>query len=427
MFDYISQKITDTPFHKTFENRVSYLELNDFFTNDHFEKLCKDVYNSKHLTMDEYPVDGEAPSVISFADMIDNVDSDDYKFYEELYNHFSSKELKCKILKKFGLNDNVEAVERKMTTTVSFHTEYPHQFDCEHTDQKDNLFTISLQVYLPEDDKLKDYGTKFYDELGNIIHTTQFLPNTGYCFLATNNSWHSPIIGAERKSFFVRYAYSLNVEKTRTIFNYNPDNKTCVVVWNKDMDVYHISTDWTAVASLHNTIEHNIENVTVTQEPFKRDLEVLLDLKNQGFKKAIVYFGGMIWHTNKFFEHIKNLDMKELVFGGLNHKNDQLLRQYFVINLERLREIPESYARGKFFEEAIENDDYTSMKASDSGGIINKTYYHPEPEEAGAFGDYIKYGTSKIPQELKEEFQYLDEYRTNHNNLFKLVSKISQF
>ena len=193
------------------------------------------------------------------------------------------------------------------------------------------------------------------------------------------------------------------------------------------MDVYHISTDWTAVASLHNTIEHNIENVTVTQEPFKRDLEVLLDLNNQGFEKAIVYFGGMIWHTNKFFEHIKNLDMKELVFGGLNHKNDQLLRQYFVINLARLREIPESYARGKFFEEAIDNDDYTSMKANDPSGIINKSYYHPEPEEAGAFGDYIKYGSSKIPQELKEEFQYLDEYRTNHNNLFKLVSKISQF
>ena len=37
-------------------------------------------------------------------------------------------------------------------------------------------------------------------------------------------------------------------------------------------------------------------------------------------KKQLVYFGGMIWHTNKFFEHIKNLDMKELVFGGRKQK-----------------------------------------------------------------------------------------------------------
>ena len=165
MFDYIIDKIKDTEFSEVFENKVKYIELQNFFTQDHLKKLTNDVYNNKHLTMKDWPVDGTDPSLISFADMVDN---DKTGFYEPMYDFFSSKEIKSAILKKFGLNKNIEEVQYRMSTSISFHTEYPQQIDYSHSDQKDNLFTISLQIYLPQDDSLKDYGTLFHDL--SLIH-----------------------------------------------------------------------------------------------------------------------------------------------------------------------------------------------------------------------------------------------------------------
>ena len=422
MFDYVIDNINNTPFEKEFDTK--FISLENFFNDEHLQRLTNDVYSSKHLTMAEWPPEQPAPSVISFADMMDN---DPSGFYGRMIDFFSSEEVKTSILKKFGITENIKKIQERTSANLSFHTEYPNQYDGPHTDQKDNLFTISFQIYLPTNDELKNYGTKFYDKDCNVYHTTKFLPNTGYGFLANNNSWHEAITGAERKSFFLRYAYNLNIEKTQTIFNYNPTNKICHVVWNKDMGIHKGYTDWMAHATLQNISKLDVENIVCTLEPFKRDIEVLRDLQQQRYDKAIVYFGGFIWHNTEFFEYVKNYDLKEIIIGNLKSDNSEFLRQCFVINLKRLDEIYETYARGKFFEEVIIGNNYVNIAGKN---MLARDYYHPEVEQSDEISSFIAFSNEgKVP--LSEEFAndtaHLTQYKEDNTDLLKIAKNIRQF
>lgn len=424
MFDYIIDNITNTQFKKEFNTK--FISLENFFSDEHLKRLTDDVYNSKHLTKDEWPPEESAPSVISFADMMDN---DPSGFYESIIDYFHSEEVKSSILKKFGITENLKKIQERTATNVSFHTEYPNQFDGTHTDQKDNLFTISLQIYLPNNEDLKDYGTQFYNNDRDVCYETDFLPNTGYCFLANNNSWHCAKVGAERKSFFVRYSYKMAIENTQTIFNYNPQNKICHVIWNKEMDVHVSHTDWMAYATLQNITNLGIENIAYTSEPFKRDIAVLRDLKNQGFETAIIYFGGFIWNDTNFFDYMNNHDFKEIIIGGLKENNTEFLRQCFAINLKRLDEVYETHARGKFFEEVIANkDDYINLSKQI---VSSRSYYHPEEEDAGDVADFItpdiKRPLSDFRKEFIEDIGYLANYREDYSNILKNIKNIRQF
>lgn len=427
MFEYLNNKIQEAEFVDSLKEQVKFIELKDFFSSEHVKRLTDDVHDSKHLTSSDSPIDGDQPSIISFADMVDN---DESGFYESLYYHFASDETKTAIFKKFGLTNNYQEVNDRVKTSVSFHTEYPHQIDNCHTDQKDNLFTISLQVYLPTDDSLKDYGTVFIDSENNELRRTEFLPNTGYCFLAHNNSWHEPVTGAERKSFFVRYSFSLNLEQTQTIYNYNSENKVCHVIWNKLMDVHRKNTDWMCYATLQNVSDLGAENIAVTAEPFKRGVEVLHDLKTQGFEKAIVYFGGYIWHDADFFKYVQDLDLTQSIVGTLKESKKELLRQCFVINLNRLDEAFESYSRNKFFDNMVQSNDFVDITDKD---LLNRSYYHPEGEHGEYISRYLgphhlRQGhTNEIPDDFRKEIKYLDDYKTNNTVLLGLLSSIRQF
>jgi hypothetical protein len=54
---------------------------------------------------------------------------------------------------------------------------------------------ITVQLYLPQDDKATHIGTIFHDRLpdGSLPKATQmrFAPNTGYAFAVGDNTWHS--------------------------------------------------------------------------------------------------------------------------------------------------------------------------------------------------------------------------------------------
>jgi len=54
---------------------------------------------------------------------------------------------------------------------------------------------ITVQLYLPRDDKATHIGTIFHDHLpdGSLPKSTQmrFAPNTGYAFAVGDNTWHS--------------------------------------------------------------------------------------------------------------------------------------------------------------------------------------------------------------------------------------------
>jgi hypothetical protein len=72
---------------------------------------------------------------------------------------------------------------------------------------------ITVQLYLPRDDKATHIGTIFHDRLpdGSLPKATQmrFAPNTGYAFAVGDNTWHSADpVGAEvdtRDSILLTY------------------------------------------------------------------------------------------------------------------------------------------------------------------------------------------------------------------------------
>ncbi len=52
---------------------------------------------------------------------------------------------------------------------------------------------ITMQIYLPPDDRWKKYGTTFYRQKGEQFEqytTMPFVPNQGYAFAVSDKSWH---------------------------------------------------------------------------------------------------------------------------------------------------------------------------------------------------------------------------------------------
>jgi hypothetical protein len=182
-----------------------------------------------------------------------------------------------------------------------------------------------------------------------------------------------------------------------------------------------------AYATLQNISKLDVENIVCTLEPFKRDIEVLRDLQQQGYDKAIVYFGGFIWHNTEFFEYVKNYDLKEIIIGNLKSDNSEFLRQCFVINLKRLDEIYETHARGKFFEEVIIGNNYVNIAGKN---MLARDYYHPEVEQSDEISSFIAFSNEgKVP--LSEEFAndtaHLTQYKEDNTDLLKIAKNIRQF
>ena len=419
-FKYIDKIIDNCEQISELKGITQAFSVDNVFKKEDYKKLSLDVIKYKHLTMKSAPPEGEEPSVITL-ERLEEIDS----YYKSLWRYFNSNPIKEKLLKKFGYK-NIEKILRCMHMTISFHTEYPHQIDNAHTDQKNTLATFTLQVYLPIDDSIKEYGTVFLDTKQNL-YKKDFLPNSGYLMSSNNNSWHRPTMGVERKSLLVRYFIEMDYEKIRRSFNYNKNNKTCYIVWNKDMGVHKKITDWMTNVTLLNMVEHNFENIVcMSTSPYMNNLLQLTRLKMQGFKKAVIFFGGYVWKTNKIIQYANELDMKHKVIAGfLINNNTEFARQCVIINLDRLDEIQESDAHdNKFFARYVDD-------IIDIGDLVaeNRVYYHPELIESGKVNGYIQ--DDKVVEqvcdkhpELAKQLEYINSYRTNYRSLCSITDSI---
>ena len=107
-----------------------------------------------------------------------------------------------------------------------------------------------------------------------------------------------------------------------------------------------------------------------------------------------------------------------------------MLRQCFVINLNRLDEAFESYSRNKFFDNMVQSNDFVDITDKD---LLNRSYYHPEGEHGEYISRYLgphhlRQGhTNEIPDDFRKEIKYLDDYKTNNTVLLGLLSSIRQF
>tara|TARA_B100000941_G_scaffold289880_1_gene270322 strand:- start:1026 stop:2261 length:1236 start_codon:yes stop_codon:yes gene_type:complete len=409
MFDYIDKKIKGSQQLEILKNHVDAFDLENFFTSDHYKKIADDIEIFKtKFTSNEYPVDGQDPSIVTF----ENIRKQD-SFYENLWQHVNNDNFKKILLDKFNYDNKIL---QNTKINITFHTEYPHQIDNAHSDQKDSLSTITLQIYLPTDDSLSDYGTCFVKD-GKEIHKTNFLPNGGYMMVSNNNSWHKPMLGVERNSLLIRLTINLGYEKTKTIYNYDSSDTLCHVIWNKDM-LMKKQTDWMMIMTLQNLLEHNFKNVAVTTHPFKNKLQFLKELKQKGFKKALIFFGGYVWHNADIIKHIKQLQTENVISGWSNN-GKELARQCFMINLDKIDQIEESFAKDKFFSECI--DKYT-----DIGDQVrnNRSYYHPEIPEKDITTGWISNSYQIQDKQLYEKVKYFEPYKNNHKTLKKLLESI---
>tara|TARA_B100001094_G_scaffold125310_1_gene121263 strand:- start:1858 stop:3108 length:1251 start_codon:yes stop_codon:yes gene_type:complete len=415
MFDYIDKKIKEADTISEVEHHVTAFDICDFFTNEHYQKIAHDIEDFKKLyTHSDAPPQGTEPSIIIF-DEIANKDS----FYKELWNYTKTNDFKKQILKKFNF-DNIDQVAELTSSRISFHTEYEHQIDKAHTDQKNSLSTITLQIYLPKDNNLEQYGTQFVDNADNEMYRKKFLPNQGYIMISNNNSWHKPTLGVERNSLVIRLTVNLDYAETKTVYNYNSDNDVCYAVWNKDMHVLPKQTDWMATMTILNMIDHGFENIAVTTQPFKGDLKFLKGLKKKGFKKVLVAFGGYVWTDNSIIDYVNNLDMTTPIAGWKTGSEKELVRQCFIINLDMLDSIKEDFAYNKFFAECIDN--YTDIRYEICD---HRHYYHPETEDADNIVGWI---SRKIPyddEQLSKKIGYFSPYMKNHNTLQSLTKSMS--
>jgi hypothetical protein len=390
MFDYLIEKIKNGQYNETLKSIVDLHTLDSFFTQEHYQKISKDALKFVKFAEENNPIDGEEPTIVSFNDIRQSNSNDDY-FYDQLIGFFKKQSTIKTMFGKVGFTSKqADDLVNVAISRVSLHTDYPQQSDNKHTDQKNNLFTLTLQIYLPDDDSVQDYGTQFYNSKNEKIYNTKFLPNSGYLMISNNNAWHKSINGVFRKSILVRYSIPFDfftslhfthhedaAETFPIVFNRNNNNDTCSIVWNKDMGVFKKITDWFANMTFHNCIELGFENLLVANTPYKSELYCLRTLKNTyGFKKAFIFFGGFEWKNKEVYEYAVNLDMKDKVIAGLLDE-DQFLRQCVIINLDKLDEldIDDAHGDGGFFERFI------GRHISIEDMWLPRTYYHPEEDE----------------------------------------------
>ena len=394
-------------------NNVSQLfSLSNVFSDKVYKKMSSDVLRYvKYIPEDQQK--GRVPTTINIYSEKDN-------FYKDLWYYFSSDEMKKVILRKFNFK-NIDNIIDKVEVISNFHYDFPHQWDERHTDQKNNLITITLQVYLPLDNKIQNYGTVFTDSSNKFLYETKFLPNCGYLLMSNNNSYHEPKVGVTRTSITARYTIPLEYTKIQKILNYDKDLKTCYIIWNKSLspqdvleqsksttfsgvDTVDIPADYFTCMTLQNMIEHNFKNIVVMKDLFADKLSLLKKVKDKGFEKAVIFLGGVIWKTDEIIKYVNAYNIGEAIVGT---------KECFIIDLNSLDNIDLATMHNNIELSKLVND--------------NVSYHNLDKltsEQVDYFMDFVRSENDDSEQNLKNKIKYVDQYKTNYSSIHSLLYNI---
>tara|TARA_R110002049_G_scaffold155458_1_gene320324 strand:- start:64 stop:1326 length:1263 start_codon:yes stop_codon:yes gene_type:complete len=398
-------------------NDIKILEFENFFPPEHLEKMMW-ATQQVHLIDSSEPVSGLKPSAFCISALTKD------HFFRDINAEFKTTEFKTELLNRFGLN-NVDYLMQYLDIDISIHTDQRHQFDDAHSDQKNNLFSLTLQIYLPETDENAEYGTIFFDNKGNELHTVEFRKNTGYCFMSHNNSWHAGKPGIERNSFFIRMDIKPHYEFTSSVFNYDSNIDTCYLIWDKYMEVPRHYTDYLLQVSMLNAQELGIENVVVSQDPWKNKCALLHKLKELGFKKAFIVLGGVHWNTKQAGTYAQELDLTVTVCGRSNSDSPtHLLRQYAVIDINKVIEfettLPAYFPNTeRYFGECVDKNDF--IEIDDDLADIQQFYHMDEDiDECDTFTAWVRWSDTYEHDDIK----YLEAYKENNRHLTGLTKSM---
>ena len=112
-----------------------------------------------------------------------------------LTNHFKAKIMKETVLDKWNIKHDEEIKVR-----IGIHRDHKHFFQDPHNDEKKYAKAIvTMQLYCPPDESLKDIGTTLWEagpmphdvnDRERVAQTLDFIPNRCVSFKCTKDSWH---------------------------------------------------------------------------------------------------------------------------------------------------------------------------------------------------------------------------------------------
>lgn len=141
--------------------------------------------------------DGSSPRLYLdlTAAALERLPDQDRAFWRDMIDAFESPELADALTRKFSRTLTARFRGEPMPDLVAqpfFFRDHPGYRISPHCDAASKILT--LQLYLPADEDQRHLGTTFNSREGDgfaEIKTNAFLPNTGYAFVRTDESWHS--------------------------------------------------------------------------------------------------------------------------------------------------------------------------------------------------------------------------------------------
>lgn len=124
-------------------------------------------------------------------------------FWLQCANMLASSQLRDVLFEKLGRKTGIKVYPRPVLMRDFF-----GYYITPHTDTGSKLITV--QFYLPVDDRMKGDGTGLCEPIGEErpeVKRIPFLPNSGYAFAVSDRSWHqvARFEGVQRNSLMLIY------------------------------------------------------------------------------------------------------------------------------------------------------------------------------------------------------------------------------
>lgn len=174
--------------------------MEDVFTHDIYQELIARLPHDDQYHFINHP-DATLPDGTITRKLLDlstssiqKLNQDDQRFWQDITNVMTSKDLVDAIMQKFSnrMNEKYNNVWPEMVPVPILYRDYPGYRIGVHTDAPFKLAT--MQFYLPKNLSQIHLGTSFHLRRDNqfiLLKTNPFKPNAAYAFARTEESWHS--------------------------------------------------------------------------------------------------------------------------------------------------------------------------------------------------------------------------------------------
>ncbi|MCY4149990.1 MAG: hypothetical protein OXF73_11725 [Gammaproteobacteria bacterium] len=192
-----------------------HLRLSEVFRQDDYQEILR-LLPSPNEYIELRHKDARMPdstySRLEFLltnEKIKQLDSERSQFWQNVRSALEHPDIANAFMEKLAELDFHVPLTSRASLRLSLVRDLPGYFIRPHQDIPNKLLTT--QVYLPQNDRWPKLGTKFYTRDQNGMFKTDisvpFLPNSGYAFPVTKNSWHgvdvTPPEAPERNSLMM--------------------------------------------------------------------------------------------------------------------------------------------------------------------------------------------------------------------------------